>query len=203
MRRIVFVALALFVLPAAARADVDPEVQRLLDAKRAMNWNAPLAGTKQKYGHAEALVEAPADKVKDVALDLAHYKDLNKKFANARVIAKEKDYVDLYMRLPVKVGPVPVEQWSVLRFGPAAARPGSAWLVEGRHTKGNLKDAHLMITVRPVDPKHSLLKVDLLLVSTLPAPQSIIDEELRDGALDLVNGLKDRAQGWSGPVVSL
>jgi hypothetical protein len=31
----------------------------------------------------------------------------------------------------------------------------------------------------------------------------MIDEELRDGAQDFVNGLKDKAQGWVGPVVSL
>jgi hypothetical protein len=45
--------------------------------------------------------------------------------------------------------------------------------------------------------------VDLLLVPTLPAPRSIVEEELRDAALDLVNGLKDKAQGFRGAVVSL
>ena len=54
-----------------------------------------------------------------------------------------------------------------------------------------------------IDAKHSLIEVDILLVPVLPAPQSYVDEELRDGAQDFVNGLRDKAQGTVGPVVSL
>jgi len=59
------------------------------------------------------------------------------------------------------------------------------------------------ITVKPVDAKHSLVAIDVLLVPKVPAPQALVDEELRDGAEDFVNGLKDRAQGRPGPVVAL
>lgn len=66
-----------------------------------------------------------------------------------------------------------------------------------------MKAGHTVITIKPIDAKHCLLSVDVLLVPKLPAPQSFIDEELRDGALDFLNGLKDKAQGWSGPVTQL
>jgi hypothetical protein len=192
--------LSILLLPGVAHAD--GEVQRLLDAKRTLAWNAA-AGKGQRYGHAEALVDATADKVRDTALDFAHYKDLHRKLQNARVVGKDENGTDVYMKLPVKIGPFSFEQWSVMRFGPARALPGGGWVVEGRETKGNMKDGHLVITVRPVDAKHALLKVDLLLVPSMPAPQSMIDEELRDAAVDFANGLKDRSQGWVGPVVRL
>ena len=201
MRLGIVVLVGACLMPVAARAD--GEVQRLLDAKRTLAWNAAPSGKSQRYGHAETLVDAPADKVRDTALDFDHYKDLHKKLRNARVIRKDASGADVYMKLPVKIGPFSVDQWSVMRFGPAKALGGGAWLIEGRETKGNMKDGHLAITVRPIDAKHSLLKVDLLLVPSLPAPQSMIDEELRDAAHDIANGLKDRSQGWVGPVVSL
>lgn len=201
MRSVTLVFIGALLLPSAAAAD--GEVQRLLDAKRTLAWNASPQGKAQRYGHAEALVDAPADKVRDVAVDFAHYKDLHKKLQNARVVGKDEHGTDVHMRLPVKVGPFTFEQWAVLRFGPARSLPGGGWVVEGRETKGNMKDGHLLITVRPVDAKHAVLKVDLLLVPSMPAPQSMVDEELRDAATDFANGLKDRAQGWVGPVVSL
>ena len=201
MRFVSAALLSVLLLPAVAHADGD--VQRLLDAKRTLAWNAALSGKGQRYGHAEALVDAPADKVKDTAVDFAHYKDLHRKLQNARVVGKDENGTDVYMKLPVKIGPFTFEQWSVMRFGPARALPGGGWLVEGRETKGNMKDGHLVITVKPVDAKHSLLKVDLLLTPSMPAPQSLVDEELRDASVDIANGLKDRSQGWVGPVVSL
>lgn len=195
--------------PAVARADQaappapSPEVQRLLDAKRTLNWNVTLPGKSEKYGHAEALVDAPADKVRDTAIQFGRYKELHRKFASARVVAKEGANTDVYMKLPVKLGPIKVDQWEVMRFGPARSLAGGVHVVEGRGVKGNMKDGHMIITITPVDAKHSLLKVDLLLVPNMPAPQSIVDEELRDAALDFVNGLKDKSQGWVGPVLSL
>ncbi len=205
-------AIALFgllLLPAAARADQgappapSPEVQRLLAAKKTLNWNVTLPGKREKYGHAEALVDAPADKVRDTAVQFGRYKELHRKFASARVVAKEGDNTDVYLKLPVKLGPISVDQWEVMRFGPSRALPGGVHVVEGRGVKGNMKDGHLVITIKPVDAKHSLLGVDLLLVPNMPAPQSMVDEELRDAALDFVNGLKDKSQGWVGPVTAL
>jgi hypothetical protein len=41
----------------------------------------------------------------------------------------------------------------------------------------------------------TVLKFDVLLRPGLPAPQSLIDEQLRDSAMDAVNSIHDRAQG--------
>ena len=198
-------ALAL-ALPAIAHADArpdpaqNPQVIRLLAAKTTMKWNYD--GKGGRYGHAEALVDAPADVVAKTATDFGHYKELHRKFATARVINKEGDKTDVYMRYPVQIGPMKIEMHEVMRFDPLRQAAGNH-VLEGRGVKGDMKMGHTVITVKPVDEKHSLLEVDILLVPTIPAPQSFIDEELRDGAGDFVTGLKDRAQGHGGPVTSL
>jgi hypothetical protein len=194
-------------LPAVARADAadpaqDPEVARLLGAKSTLKWNRAMGPAGDRYGHAEALVDASADQVARTASDFSHYRELHRKFKSARVVAKEGDNTDVYMRYPVQIGPMTIELHEVMRFGPVRAS-GAVRVVEGRAVKGDMKQGHAIISVKPVDAKHSLLAVDVLLVPSIPAPQSFIDEELRDGAQDFVNGLKDRAQGWVGPVTSL
>jgi hypothetical protein len=204
--RTLLLSLALLTLPAVAHADADPakdpQVARLLDAKKTLNWNHTLGSSKDRYGHAEALVAAPADKLAKTASEFGQYRHLHRKFATARVIAKEGDQTDVYMRYPVQIGPMTIELYEVMRFGPVRAA-GGTHVLEGRGVKGDMKRGHTIITIKPVDATHSLLQVDISLVPTLPAPQSYVDEELRDGAQDFVNGLKDRAQGWAGPVVSL
>jgi hypothetical protein len=189
---------------ASARADAEPaRVTRLLETKHTIKWNHQLTPKGDRYGHAEALVAAPVDKVQTTIADFGHYKDLHRKFASARVIAKDGDATDVYMRYPVKIGPIKFEFWEVMRFGAVKAN-GADLVLEGRALlKGDMKQGHTVITVKKVDAKHSILAVDILLTPRVPAPQSLIDEELRDGAEDFVNGLKDRAQGWSGPVTSL
>lgn len=117
-------------------------------------------------------------------------------------MAKEGDQTDVYMRYPVTIGPMTIELWEVMRFAPDRTN-GGTHVIEGRGIKGDMKRGHTVITIKPVDAKHSLLAVDILLVPTLPAPQSYVDEELRDGAQDFANGVRDRAQGSIGPVVSL
>jgi hypothetical protein len=188
--------------PAAADPAKDAQVARLLEAKKTLNWNHALGANKDRYGHAETLVDAPAERVAKTATEFGQYRNLHRKFSTARVIAKEGDQTDVYMRYPVQLGPVTIELYEVMRFGPVRAAGGTK-IIEARGVKGDMKRGHTVITVKPVDAKHSLLQVDILLVPTLPAPQSYVDEELRDGAEDFVTGLRDRAQVAPGPVVSL
>jgi hypothetical protein len=192
---VVVLGLALHGTGAHAEAPPDAEVARLIEAKGAtLKWNAVPAGRSERYGHAEVLVDAPLAKVQAAATDFGHYKDFHWKFASARVIGKEQGNVDLYMKLPIKLGPIKIEEWEVMRFGPARTT-ASHVVVEGNGVRGKMKQARLVITARAIDAKHSLAKVDLLFLPSLPAPQGKIDEELRDGAEDFVNGIRDHAQG--------
>jgi hypothetical protein len=199
---------ALAVLPVVAHAEQparDPQIQRLLDAKSTLKWNQAVGSSKERYGHAEALVDAPADVVAEKASDYAHYKDLHRKFSTARVINKDSGNTDVYMRYPVQIGPFTFNMHEVMRFTPvhATLSGGPGFQLEAHGIQGDMKQGHTLITIKPVDAHHSLLQVDVLLVPSIPAPQTFIDEELRDGAQDFVNGLKDRSQGWVGPVTTL
>lgn len=205
--RTILVALALLALPVVALADgvgtvpsVDANVSRLLDAKSTLKWN--FDGADGRYGHAETLVAAPADKVATMAADFAHYKELHRKFQTARVIGKEADQTDVYMRYPVRIGPVTFELYEVIRFKPLRDE-GGARVLEGIGIKGDMTRGRTVVTVKPVSATHSLLQIDVLLKPKVPAPQFMIDEELRDGAHDFVDGLRHRAQGWVGPVTQL
>ncbi|MDB4938750.1 MAG: hypothetical protein JWP87_5722 [Labilithrix sp.] len=180
----------------------DPQVARLLEAKKTLNWNHALGANKDRYGHAEALVEATADQVAKTATEFGKYRELHRKFKTARVVGKEGNLTDVYMRYPVQIGPMTIELYEVMRFQPDRTN-GGTHTIEAHGIKGDMKRGHTIITVKPVDAKHSLLTIDVLLVPTLPAPQSYVDEELRDGAEDFVNGIRDRSQPKSGPVVSL
>jgi hypothetical protein len=197
-----FLALTLFSTVSFADAGSgidDPQVQRLLAAKTTLKWNY---GTKSRYGHAEALVATSSDELAKAASDYAHYRDLHPKFSTARIVAKDGAHTDVYMRYPVKIGFVKFELYEVMRFD-ADHVSGGTHVIEGHGVSGDMTRGHTVITIKPVDNTHSLLQVDVLLDPKLPAPQVLVDEELRDGAEDFVNGLKDRAQGFRGPVVSL
>ncbi len=211
--RLLLAALALAAIPAiapAAHADEapappaapSPQVARLLQAKKTLNWNQSMGSNGDRYGHAEALVEATPDQLAKIATEFGKYRDLHRKFKTARVIGKEGDQTDVYMRYPVQIGPMTIELYEVMRFAPDRT-VGTTHIIEARGIKGDMKRGHTLITIKAVDAKHSILEVDVLLVPTLPAPQSYVDEELRDGAEDFVDGLRDRAQTTKGPVVSL
>ncbi len=138
---LVVLTLALVALPTLAQAEgekepaKDPQVARLLDAKKTLNWNHTLGGGKDRYGHAEALVEATADKLAKTAVEFGKYKELHRKFATARVIGKEGDQTDVYMRYPVTIGPVTIELYEVMRFSPDRANAGTPRHRGARHQR--------------------------------------------------------------------
>lgn len=214
--RTLFATVVLVAIPLAAHADGppnaniaavvpqseanDPAVARLLEAKSTIKWN--YTGKEGRYGHAETLVEAPVEKVASTVVEFGKYRELHRKFSTARVIAKEGANTDVYMRYPVQIGPMKIEFYEVMRFQPLRVE-GDVRVLEAHGIKGDMSKGHTLIRIKPVGPKHSLLTVDILLVPKIPAPQSMIDEELRDGAHDFVDGLRHRAQGWSGHIQSL
>jgi hypothetical protein len=153
------------------------------------NWTPP--GKSDRYGHAEGLVAAPYDAVKARLLDFPRYKELaGPKFKKVSVVDKSASTTDLYFQLPIMKGIVTI--WYVTRFG--TARPGmnGAEIVEGRFVKGNIKDMQIAFTIRPGPEQKTILVCDLNLAINLPAPQSALDEELRDACGDAVNAIRAR-----------
>ena len=151
------------------------------------NWVPP--GKSDRYGHAEGLIDAPIDAVRAKLLDFGRYKDLaGPKFKNVKVVDKQGQSTDVYFQLPIMKGLVTI--WYVTRFPPLRASGGGD-VVEGTFVKGNIKNMHIAFTVRPgTEEKNSVLVCDLILKPNVPAPQSALDEELRDACGDAINSLR-------------
>lgn len=200
MRRAIGVAAAAFALLAAAdtRAEArDPDVARIEAAGHSLEWNWVPPGQGARYGHAETLIHAPLSVVRERVLDYAHYHDfVPSKFKTSRVIGHGRDgSTDVYVRIAVMHGVLML--WNVTRFAPPRSVAPGVEVVEGKMVpgKGNVEDLRVLWTMHAIDPEWTVLKADLLLKPGLPAPQSAVDEELRDACLDAVDAVHDRAQG--------
>jgi len=201
LRRIVAMApLALASLfPGGAHAGHPEQVDlaRLADGRaQRSNWQPP--GVADRYGRGEVLVHAPLAAVHKAVLDYGRYKDLvPNKFHVARVLGREGDATDVYMQLPILHGLVTL--WQVMRFRDVKPlAPGWA-IVQGWSIRGNLKAGNIAWTMHAIDGEHTVLTCDLLILPNMPAPQAMVDEELRDAAAVAVEGIRDVAQEAPGP----
>jgi hypothetical protein len=147
------------------------------------NWVPP--GKKERYGRAEGIIAAPIDKVRAKLQDFGSYKDLaGPKFKTVRVVDKQGDDTHVYFQLPIMKGLITINY--VTRFAPIKGD-----VIEGKFVKGNIKDMHVVWTVRPgPDEKSAIMTCDLLLVPHVPAPQDAVDEELRDACGDAINAVR-------------
>ncbi len=182
-------------MPSHADA-TEPEVARLLSVGHSVKSNVVPAGKQTSYGHAEVLVNASPEKVTQIVTAFGQYKDLvPAKFKTSRVVAKDRNGTDVYLQIPMK-GPLPITLTPTLRFAPPVKPNAATTVVEGKFVSGSyVKDANVIFTIRQVAPEVCLLKLDLLILPTIPATQSMLDEEMRDAALQAVDAVHDKAQG--------
>lgn len=178
--------------PAPSADELKAQLDRLLKDAGPIrtNWTPP--GKTDRYGRAEGLIAAPYAAVKARLLDFPRYKELaGPKFKKVSVVDKSASGTDLYFQLPIMKGLVTI--WYVTRF--ATARPGMAGaeIIEGKFVKGNIKDMQIVFTIRPADDQKTVLVCDLNLAVSIPAPQSALDEELRDACGDAVNAIRARS----------
>ena len=192
-------AISLVASTDAQAASDDTQLDRLNSAGHTLEWNWNPPGRQVRYGHAETLVQAGLPAVRTQVLDFSHYKDLSGgKFKTSRMIAKDGDNTDVYFQVPVMHGVITL--WYVARFGALqVAAPGDE-SIEGKFVRGNIKDMNLQFKMRRIDDRFSILSCDLYLQPSFPAPQSAVDEELRDACKDAVNAVRDKAQGFKGDV---
>jgi hypothetical protein len=180
--------------PAAANAP-DKQKERLEAADgHFLKNNYTPKGKQDRYGHAEAIVDAPIADLRAAVLDFSNYKALAPdKFKTVRMIAKENGTVDMYFQVPVMKGLLTI--WYVTRF-PDHLIPDAKGteVLDGKFVKGSIDDMELELTLRSIDASHTILTCDLLIVPQLPAPQSALDETFRDAAGDAVAAIKKRVE---------
>ena len=177
----------------ARAAQVDAQLDRLVAAGRSVKWNYSPSGHAERYGHSEVLINAPMAAVRAQVLDFTHYKEFAPdKFKNARMVAKDGSNVDMYFQVPIMHGMMTL--WYIARFGGVHVTQPGTEVVEGKYVRGNIKDMNIVFTMRTIEPNWTILSCDLLLTPNMPAPQSAVDEELRDAAMQAVDAVKGRAQ---------
>lgn len=167
----------------------DAQLERLAKNPGPLKSNFVPPGKTERYGHAEGIVAATPETVRAKLVDFAKFKDLaGPKFKSVKVVDKQGESTDVYFQLPIMKGMVTI--WYITRFQPSRSASGGD-VLEGSFVKGNIKGMHIAFTVRPgSDPTSSVLVCDLLLQPNVPAPQSALDEELRDACGDAINALR-------------
>ncbi len=174
----------------------DPDATRLAAAGHSLKWNWTPPGRAQRFGHAETLVHAPLEAVRQLVIDFANYKALAPSITTSRVVHHWPDgSTDVYLRMGVLNNTITF--WNVTRFAPLRRASQGEEILEGQMVpgKGNIDDSAAVWTLSAAGPGWTVLKFDVLLRPGVPAPQSLIDEQLRDSAMDVVNSIHDRAQG--------
>lgn len=155
------------------------------------NWVPP--GRSERWGHAAVLVRAPLDAVRVQATDYAHLKDFApNKFKTSRVVDKNGSLTDVYLQIPVLHGLITL--WQVVRFAPPEVVAPGMEVIHGMLVKGNVKDLRFVVTLRATSADATIVKVDILLEPGFYAPQSALDEELRDAAQDAVEAVRVRSE---------
>jgi hypothetical protein len=192
------VVLGYAALASPARANApDPDAARIAAAGHALKWNWTPPGRSARFGHAETLIHAPLETVRHLVLDFGHYTDLSpSSITTSRVVGHRPDgSTEVYLRMGVLNNVLTL--WNVTRFAPLYREPQGDEVVEGQMVqgKGNIADSAMVWTMRATAADWTVLKFDLLLRPGVPAPQSLVDEQLRDSAMDAVNSIHDRAQG--------
>ena len=139
------------------------------------------------------LVAAPQDLVRAQATDFVHYKDISRgRIHNSRLIDRRPGLTDVYLQVPVLHGMVTL--WQVLRFSDVQRAADGTESFTGTLVRGNVREAELTIRIHPVDHGRSIVECDLLVTPEFLAPQSVVDTELRDAAVNVVHAFGEHAE---------
>lgn len=190
-------ALGALAVTAPAQADgLDADATRISSAGHGLKWNWTPPGKAARYGHAETLIHAPLPTVRRLVMDFGHYNQLADSITTSKVVGHETDgSTDVYIQMGVMNNTLKL--WNVMRFAPVRVDSPGNETVAGKMVqgKGNIDDSQTIWTLHSAGDEWTVLKMDFLLAPGVPAPQSLIDEQLRDSAMDAVNSITKRAQG--------
>ena len=150
-----------------------------------------IPNTGLEAGAARVLAQAPSEMVRGVVTDYAKYSSIITRFKNARVLGRSGAQTDVYLEVPILNGVGTI--WAVVRFSPPETQ-GNQEIIRGRMVKGNVKRLDATWRIEKVDAKNSVLTLELLMVPDLPAPKSMISNELRKAAGKAVNAARNEAE---------
>ncbi len=198
-----FVGVLSFVVFAAgsdAAAQSDPpadggtntEIARLVRSRDAVRYSVAMSGTPIRAGGAMLAVDAPLADVRRIVTDYAHYQDFLPGFQRSRILARGPSGTDVYLQAPILHGAATL--WAVVRFG-LPVHDGTGEKIEGIKTgPANLDDLRATWKLYPIDANRTLLKLEFLMIPSLPLPGAMITPQLEESSEDAIRACRDRAE---------
>lgn len=191
--------LSLVLVSATASGDEQGDATRLRDSRQAERFNAP-SSSHIRVGGAKIFVNAPLAVVRLVVTDYAHYKDFIPGFTRSRVVQRNKDFIDVYLQVPILHGAATV--WAVTRFSRPTRLPDGSEVFESTMQQGNVNDFRASWKLSPVDANHTILTSEILIVPKLPLPSAVVTPELEYAADKAVTASRNRSEASSTRVAS-
>jgi ribosome-associated toxin RatA of RatAB toxin-antitoxin module len=179
------------VTPGTARAD--EEASRLETRGKALRYTQKTTAPASSIdtGGAAIYVNAPIDAVRKVVTDYRHYDAFIKPFKQSKLLSRSKGVSEVYLEVPILHGAATV--WVVVQIGPPT-KEGDEERIAAKFVRGNVDDFRAVWKLRAVDAEHTVVKLELLVDPTLPAPASVVTPELCGAAEKAVTGVREKAQ---------
>ncbi|MES1178036.1 MAG: SRPBCC family protein [Myxococcales bacterium] len=144
-----------------------------------------------RAGGARTTVNAPAATVRALVQDYGHYSEFIKPFEASKIVGREGDKTDVYLRIKILKGAAKI--WAVVRFEPPVGG-GENETVNAKMLKGNVKRLDATWHLRAVDEGHTEVSLEILMVPDFPAPEALVVPEVRDAAATALDGLRNEAE---------
>jgi ribosome-associated toxin RatA of RatAB toxin-antitoxin module len=176
----------------AADGGTNADVVRVLRSRDAVRYSLAMSGSPIRAGGAMLAVDAPLADVRQIVTDFAHYQDFLPGFQKSRILARGPSGTDVYLQAPILHGAATL--WAVVRFGPPI-HEGTGEKIEGKRVgQANVDDLRAVWRLSPIDANRTLLKLEFLVVPSLPLPSAMITPQLEESSEDAVRACRDRAE---------
>lgn len=144
-----------------------------------------------KAGAARVVVEAPASLLRKIITDFRKYPKLTPRFEKVKVVGRDGDRTDVYLRVPILKGATTI--WVVLRFEPVREVDG-VLMLEAHMVKGNVKRMDTLWKIRPLEDERCEISLEMHVLPKIFAPSSVITAEAGTAAERAVHGARRRAE---------
>lgn len=182
----------IFAMPSDSRAG-DNEAVRLERLGRAERYTKATTSPKNSIdtGGAAIYVNAPIDVVRRIVTDFRNYEKTIKSFKQSKLLSRNKGVSEVYLEVPILHGAATV--WVVALIGQPVLE-GNEEKITARMLRGNVDDFRAVWRLRAVDAEHTIVKLELLVDPSLPAPASLVTPELTSASANAVTGVRKHAE---------
>ena len=153
--------------------------------------SVPIANSEYVRGKTTVIVNAPADKVKEVVLDVRKHSEFMPNTTKSKLLGRKGTVREVYVEMAALAGAV--KMWAKLNMTPQTQ--GDTEVVEMRMVEGNLKDMQAVWRIKKLDDKRTELTLESFLHPGLPIPTKVINKENVDGSAKAALAMRGRIEG--------